>query len=324
VPALLVLLALLAPTASPTAPTTGFRSQGEVFGTPFTVEIRDLDREATEAAMTQAFAAGARLEADARNLALLTGGSGEVALSRGAATLLERAQGYCVWSEGAVSALGGPIFRLWGLTVRAPGLPSAEAVGAAATASRCDRLSLDAAAPSARLAAGSEIHLFPFAQGWAADALLAAAAEAGAKNAWVSVGVVQKGIGPGPEGQGWLVDPPPVPGADEPLAGFFLRDRAVAILSAGDRPVVVGGERHPAYIDLSTGRPTEGVLQVLVVAERALDAQAIGYAMFALGPRRGQFRIGGLDPQPSVLWQLGRGEGPPLLTESGWWKVPKR
>jgi len=321
VPTLLVLASLLVATAPPA---TALQSQGEVFGTPFTLEIRDLDRAAAESAFTEAFAAGARVEADARTLALLAGGSGDVALSAGALALLERTQAYCVWSEGAVSALGGPLYRLWGLTQRAPGLPTPDKIDAAVVAGRCDHLALDPAGPSARLAAGSEVHLFPFAQGWAADAILDAAAEAGAKNARVRVGVVEKAIGPGPEGHGWPVEAPSVPGAETPLALFFLRDRAVAILSAGDRPISVGGERHPPYLDLSTGRPSDGVLQVLTVAERALDAQAIGYAMFALGARRGQFRLGGLEPAPSVLWQIGGGEGPPLLIESGWWKVPKR
>ncbi|MCB9377420.1 MAG: FAD:protein FMN transferase [Holophagales bacterium] len=318
---LLVLASLLA--AAPPA-ATALQSRGEVFGAPFTLEIRDLDRAAAEAAFTEAFAAGARVEADARALAHLVGGAGDVALSSRALALLERTQAYCVWSEGAVSVLGGPLYRLWGLVERAPGLPSADKIDAAVAATRCDRLTLAPAGPSARLAAGSEIHLFPFAQGWAADAILDAAREAGAKNAWVSVGVVQKGIGPGPGGQGWPVVAPPVPGAETPLDPFFLRDRAVAILSASDRPISVGGERHAPYLDLSRGRPSDGVLQVLSVSERALDAQSIAYAMFALGPRRGQFRLGGLDPAPSVLWQLGGGEGPPLLTESAWWKVPKR
>ncbi len=318
------LLACLLFFATAAAPGAAYRSTGSVAGTPFEIEIRDLDRAEAEAAITEAFAAAARLEGDARILATLTGGGGVVALSDGALALLQRSQAYCLWSGGAVSALGGPTFRLWGLSQRAPGLPSAAALDAAATAGRCDRLSLDAEARAASLAAGSELHLFPLAQGWATDTLLEAVVASGAANAWVRVGVVQKGIGPGPEGKGWPIDPPAVPGADGPVSSFFLRDRAVAILSPADRLLEVGGERRPAYVDLSNGQSPEAIAQVLVVAERGLDAQAIGYAMFALGSRRGLFRLGGLEPPPSVLWQIGRGEGPPLLTESKWWRVPKR
>ena len=321
---MLQLLGSLLLLASAAAPGTAYRSAGSVAGTPFEIEIRELDRAATEAAITEAFAAAARVEGDFRILASLLGGGGDVALSDGALALLERSQAYCLWSGGAVSALGGPVFDLWGLTRRAPGLPSAAALDAAVAAARCDRLALDKEARSARLAAGSEIHLFPLAQGWAADALLEAVLASGATNAWIRVGVIQKGVGPGPDGKGWPIDPPAVPGADGPVSSFFLRDRAVAILAPTDRVLEVGGEHHPAYVDLATGRPPEAIAQVLVVAERGLDAQAIGYAMFALGSRRGQFRLGGLEPPPSVLWQIGRGEGPPLLTESNWWKVPKR
>jgi thiamine biosynthesis lipoprotein len=322
--ALAFLLALVPNAGSSAEAPAALRSQGSVLGTPFEIEVRDLDRPAAEAAITQAFAAAARLEGEAAALARLTGGGGEVALGEAAFELLQRARALCRWSDGAVGPLGGPLFRLWGLTERAPGRPGRAALDAAVAAGRCDRLTLDAERRSARLAEGAELHLFPFAQGWAADALAEALRTAGADNSLVRVGVIRRAAGGGPEGRGWPVEPPAAAGAADPVATIYLRDRALALLSPDDRPLAIGGERFPPYLDLSTGAPAEGVVQVLVVAERALDAHALGYALFALGPRRGQFRLGGLEPPPAVLWQLGRGEGEPLLAESSWWTVPKR
>ncbi len=321
-PALLLACLPLAGLAA--QPPAALRSQGSVLGTPFEIEVRDLDRPAAEAAITEAFAAAARLEGEAAALARLAGGGGEVALGEAGFELLRRAQAYCRWSDGAVGPLGGPLFRLWGLTERAPGRPDRAALDAAVAAGRCDRLALDVERRSARLAEGAELHLFPFAQGWAADALADALRAAGAANGLVRVGVVRRAAGPGPEGRGWPVEPPAAPGAAEPVGTIYLRDRALALLAPDDRPLAIGGERLAPYLDLSTGAPAEGVVQLLVVAERALDAHALGYALFALGPRRGQFRLGGLEPPPAVLWQLGRGEGEPLLAESKWWTVPKR
>jgi hypothetical protein len=61
----------------------------------------------------------------------------------------------------------------------------------------------------------------------------------------------------------------------------------------------------------------------VMVSERALDAEALGVALFAVGAREGHLRLGVLEPHPSVLWALGSGQGYPMYVEYNWSEVPK-
>lgn len=315
---------LLFAAATPAAAATRF--VGSAFGDPAEVEVLGLDPAATEAAVTAAFAAIARAEADAGALAerVAAAAGAPLALSPIELDLLARAQGFCSWSEGTVTPLGGEIYRLWGRRAPALGRPGGAALAAAAERARCGRLALEAAGPVARVAAGSELDLFPFESGWAVDRAVAALVALGAANARVAVGSTQRGVGPGPAGRGWPVRFPPLAGGGVPPAPFFLRDRAAALLAVADRPLAVAGERAVPYLDFRTGRPVEGRVLVAVVTDLAVDARALAQAMYVLGPNPGQLFLGSLRPTPSVLWLLGSGESEPLLAHSNWTKVPKR
>ena len=321
----LVLLAAAA-AAEPTAPAAATRFVGSAFGDAAEVEVLELDAVATEAAVRAAFVAIAAAEAESRGLAerAATAAGAPLALAPDELALLARAQSFCVWSEGTVTALGGEIYRLWGRRGPAPGRPGADPLATAAGRAGCARLTLDATAPSARVAAGSELDLFPFEAGWAVDRAVAALTALGVGNARVRVGPALRAIGAGPAGRGWPVTFPPLPGAAGPPPPFYLRDRAAALLSIADRPLVAGGERVSPYLDLRTGRPVVGRVLVVVVTDLAVDARALAQAMFVFGPSAGQLFLGSLQPTPSVLWLLGSGESEPVLAQANWSKVPKR
>jgi thiamine biosynthesis lipoprotein ApbE len=301
-------------------PAQTLRFVGAAFGERAEVELAGLDRDAAQGAATAAFEELARAERTTRLLAerAAAAAGGPLALTAAELDLLARTHGFCLWSEGTTSALGGELHRLWGLRAPAPGRPSAERLAAAAAKARCDALTLDRAAPSARLATGAVLDLFPFETGWAVDQAMAALGAAGATNARVAIGTVTRGAGAGPDGRGWPLEPPA--GAFTPI---YLRDKAAALLSATDRSLGLGGDPLPPYIDLRTGRPAESTRLVAVVTDHALDARALAQAMFVFGPRTGQLFLGSLRPVPAVLWLVGSAEAP-VLAESNWSRVPTR
>jgi thiamine biosynthesis lipoprotein len=305
------------------------RRTGTAFDETLEVEIAGVAATEAEAAAEEAVAAIVAAERRLRELETRLSASGAegaeaAALEPETLELLVRADGFCRWSDGAVGALGGRLLRVWGVRFPAPGKPTPEVRARAVESARCNRLSLDRKAATARLAAGSEADLLPFELGWALDRGAAALAERGVESFRLRLGPVVRGAGPGPRGRGWRVDFPKLPGATRPLDGFFLRDRSAAILTAQERPIYFGGDPQPRWVDLARGEPAEGRIAVAVVTELAVDAQALAWAMFARGPRDGQFSLGALRPEPSVLWALGRGEGEPLLVDSRWSAVPKR
>lgn len=322
--ALPVLLGLAAPATAGV-----WRATAEVAGESATIEVLEsatLAAASAEAAARRALQELAQAATDARALAASAAASPGRALHPDAAAfeLLARADSFCRWSDGAVGALGGRLFRLWGVGGTAPGRPDPDQLAEAVASARCDALAFDRSKGTFAVAPASALDLAPFALGWAVDRAAAALAAAGAASYRVRLGPVERGAGAGPEGKGWRVEFPPLPGGGEALEGFWLRDRAAAILAAGDRPIRVGGDALARWLDLRRGLPTDGVLAVAAVTELAADAQGVAWAMSALGPRYGEMSIGQLRPEPAVLWAMGAGEGPPLVIVARWSSVPKR
>ena len=312
--------------AAAAAAAENVRITGAALDESVEIEVAGLGRVEGRAAAEEALAELVRAEAELRALeSRLVAAAGEpVELAPEAAELLARADDFCRWSDGAVGALGGKVLRVWGVRFPAPGRPTPEVVAAAVESAKCQRLALDRAARSARVAPGSEVDFLPFELGWAIDRAAAALIARGAGNFRLRVGPVVRGGGLGPRGKGWRVEFPRLPGSARPLDGFYLRDRSAAILTAQERPIVFGGEPKPRWLDLSRGIPSEGLVAVATVTELAVDAQGLAWTMFARGPRSGEMALGALRPEPSVLWALGRGEGEPLLALSRWSAVPKR
>jgi len=295
------------------------RLAGRAFDRRAEIEVRDLPRAAAEAAIGEAFRELERARADLRAIEAAAQGPEPVALDERQAELVRRALGICYWSSGAVGPLGAEIFRLWGLRFAATSFPVPAEIERAVDAARCASANLDPTTNRLTVAAGTRLDFFPFEVGWAVDRAAAALRAAGAADFWIEVGAIVRAAGGGATGQGWRFEPPLVRGQLEPLAPFFLRDRALALLRPGDRPLRVAGESFAPYIDLRRGRPGgAATAAVLLVSELAVDAQAVGYAMFALGPHDGTMLLGALDPRPSIRWLLGSGEGPPVMTDVNW------
>ncbi len=156
-------------------------------------------------------------------------------------------------------------------------------------------------------------------RGFALDQATQVLKQAGVTNAWLEIGGVWRGIGGGPEGEGWLAHLPPIPGTKEPMDRVWLRDQSLAIASIEP----VGGQPSIRYIDQRTGVPTRGVVAVVAVTELAMDAEALAATLFIEGMRGGQMRLGALNPRPSVLWLLGQGKGTPLQSTYRWSELPR-
>jgi thiamine biosynthesis lipoprotein len=333
--ALLVLLApgilALSPAAGlaaedPAGEPSPLRLEGQAFSEEIVIEVLDLPREEGEAALRRAFAAVERAAALTDPSGSVPGGAGRINAAAGEGPhpvapdllpLLARTLSFCRWSEGAHGPLGGRLYRLWGLRRPAPSLPAEAALQEAVESAACDRLTLDPAAGTAELRAGSRLDLHGYALGYAVDQGTAALRDAGAGNGRVRVGPVERAFGPGLAGRGWIVEPPHLPGLTSPLEPILLKDRALAVAGLGRR-LRAGGETYLPFVDQRRGRPAEGVVGVLAVAELATDAQGLAASLFVTGSRRGQMLLGSLRPAPAVLWALGSGEGTPLLTSYHW------
>lgn len=309
------------------------------------IEIRDLPRDASIEAIQAALAEVAEMErltdpdappeAIADNPGSLAGlnaraGAGPTPVDPRLMPALLRGLEVCLWSERVHGPLGRDLYRLWGL--RAPSTASTtdpagnwEALQRAVNATACRNLSVDSAAGTAALTAGSALDLWGFAEGLAVDRAVEVLSQRGVTNGFVQIGNVYRGFGKGLADRGWHIQLPRLPGMALPMGRVFLRDQSLALASATDRPLRAAvGDPLPPYVHQRTGRPAQGTLATAVVTRLALDAQALAVTLEIAGPGEGQLRLGALSPRPSVLWLQGNGSGEPLAIEYLWGLVPKR
>lgn len=225
-------------------------------------------------------------------------------------SLLDRAQGACFWSEGILAPFG-----------RGPALPAKgpQPEGPAA----CFRIAIDRKKATATLAEGAILDLSELAAGYAVDLAVAAirAGTAGGSappdNGWVRLGAIQRsfGIDLKPKVGKWVDPPEPVRRLDPEFRGFYLSDRALAVAASTD---------EPPHLDQRSATAPTAAITVLAVTDLAVDAQLLAATMLITGSRSGELRLGSVQPNPSILWVYGSGNGLPLYIEHSWSALQRR
>lgn len=328
--ALLLTTVLFPAPGSSQPPDEPVRMASEAFGQRLEIEVRDLPRDAAQEAIQAAIAEVHEIEdltrpdgTAANGLGALNRAPAEVsiAVDRRLLVLLSRAIDFCVWSRGAHGPLGGRLYELWGLRREAASRPQPRALAEAAASARCDRLLIEGAAGTAALAQGTRADLWGFAEGYAVDRAVAVLEDHGAGNLWVEIGRIDRAVGGGPAGRGWLVTLPVVEGFTQPLDEVWLEDRSLAMVNADDRRLSIAGDLFTPFIDQRSGEPSTGIQAVIASTQLALDTQGVATAMMITGNRQGTAMLGALRPLPSVLWMLGDGTGTPLLAAYQWSKL---
>lgn len=215
---------------------------------------------------------------------------------------------YCLWSGGAQGPLGGEIYRLWDEQRQGHQFTPFQLRDAVASAD-CSTLGLEENPRRVRIEEGSRLSGFGMERGYAMDLALDELRQNGVGNAIIETRELIVGIGPGPTGQGWLVQIPGIEGSRHPIDQIYLRDQSLAWIARDD-------EKLP--IHHQTGVPTTGVRLVAAVTATARDAEVLAHTLYAIGHSKGQRHVGSLDPRPSVLWLLGTTDGLPLESPYRW------
>jgi len=326
--------AAVAPPAVAAGPIHPLRASGTAFGTRLEIEVRDLQRQAADAAIAAAVAEVAEVE----HLVDPSRPGGELTALNAAAgkgprpveprlfAALARALDFCMWSDGKMGPLGRDLHRLWGLGGDAPlaAQPGGETLRQAVAACACRRLTLDGRKRTAVLDAGTALDLADFAAGMAVDRAVEVLRQHGSANAFVRIGALRRGLGGGRDGRGWAIDLPAMEGLMEPLGRVYLRNQALAIATRDDRPIRVGDQLLPPFVNQRTGQPAEGVAAALAVSDLALDAQALAATVAITGAQEGELLMGSIRPRPSILWLMGSGSGIPLLVDYRWTELARR
>lgn len=202
-------------------------------------------------------------------------------------------------SEGAFDPTAEPLLRLWGFYQRAGRLPSANEIdGARAAMGRWD---FDEEGRVVKKSGETRFDLGAIAKGLALDLAVARLQSAGVENGLVDLGGNLFCLGGASGRDDWRV------GVKDPLnkARYFatvnVTGLAVATSGSYERFVTIDGKRYGHIMNPATGRPSEGVLGVTVLAPTAQLADGLSTALFVMGPVAGKQLLGALTEKVSVI-----------------------
>jgi len=197
---------------------------------------------------------------------------------------------------GAFDVTLGPVIRLWRRARRQYALPAPEELAKARALVGCDKLLLDEANQTVKLAReGVVLDLGGIAKGYAADQALAVLKKHGIESALVAAGgdVSVSNAPPGTEG--WVIEIAPL---ESMAAGAAIKGAASApslvlanagVSTAGDAEqfVEIDGTRYSHIVDPATGLGLIGRSRVTVVAKTGTESDWMDTAVAVMGPERG-------------------------------------
>ena len=213
------------------------------------------------------------------------GDGAAVPLDADVAALLARAQEAAALLPGAFDITIAPVMDAWGFTTEERHVPTEEALSAALALVDGGALTVDEAAPAARLERpGMEVDLGGVAKGFAAQEAEAAFRAAGAERGILDLGGNVTVIGARPDGDPWRVAVKDPQNTERYLCVLSLADVTASTSGGYERYFEENGVRYHHIIDPKTGWPAErGLLSVTVVSADPVLADILSTALFVAG-----------------------------------------
>lgn len=307
------------------APTVRLERGWPVMGTVLRVSAAAPDsgaaREALEAARSAVFRVDSlmstyRDDSDLSRVNAAAGSGRWVRVAPSTARVLEAALSWAAVSGGAFDPTAGPLADAWGFHAGDPVKPPPDRADSAARLVGWRHVDHDSAGRRVRLPGeGMRLDFGAIAKGWALDRAVAAMRDAGAAGGTVDLGGNVSVFGPPPGNRDRWGLGIRHPRREGRLAGTAAVDSgSVATSGDSEQYFVADGVRWSHVMDPRTGRPARGVVQVTVIADRGIDADALSTALFVLGPEEGRALLESPSvrrraPRATAAWILDPGPG---------------
>ena len=195
-------------------------------------------------------------------------------------------------TDGAMDPTLGTVVDLWGFGPPGPRpagspLPGAEDIDRTLALSGWTKLRPDADHRSFVQPGGMRLDLSGIAKGHAVDQVSDRLTELGLDHHLVEIGGEMRGRGIKPDGMPWWAEIEAVAdGQGRTLVA--LQDLALATSGDAERGFEVAGRRYSHTLDGRSGRPIDnGVVSVSILADTAIQADALATGLSVLGPRDG-------------------------------------
>jgi len=222
--------------------------------------------------------------------------------------VLHRSIEFSKLTDGAFDITVGPLVDLFHSSEKIETAPSEEEIAQAKTKVGFEKLILDDQNKTVRFTIeGMRLDLGGIAKGYAVDKAIEAAKKAGAAGAMVDIGGDIRCFGIAPKGKdNWLIglqNPSTSSdvGEDNILLELKLTDQAVATSGDYQQFVLIKDKRYSHIINRQTGTSAEGLSSVTIIADNAIDADALATAVSVMGMEKGFALIEKLPNTEAIL-----------------------
>jgi thiamine biosynthesis lipoprotein len=195
-------------------------------------------------------------------------------------------------TDGAFDITAGPLSKAWGFFQRQGRVPDDGELQESLAHVGSQHLILDLQEHTIHFAReGMELNPGAIGKGYALDRAAALMSECGVGNFLMHGGrssVLARGtrIPAASEDNPWTVAIGHPLKPERELGLVVLRDQALSTSGSGTQSFHHQGQRYGHVLDPRTGRPAQGVLSVVVVADDAAAADALSTALYVLGPEK--------------------------------------
>ena len=217
--------------------------------------------------------------------------------------VLRRSQELAAATDGAFDVTVGPLTKMWRSARRSKRFPPDERMAEARAAVGFEKLELDAAARTAKLAAPNmRLDLGGIAMGYAADEALEVVTRHGIVSAMIDASGDIVCSAPPPGETGWKIGIAPLTESKGPPSRY-VRLAHSALTTSGDafQYVEIDGVRYSHIVDPETGRGLTTRSSVTVTARDCLSADSLATAVSVLGPERGRKLIATVDGAAALV-----------------------
>lgn len=213
--------------------------------------------------------------------------TGELEVSDDLFEVVKKAKEAYVKTDGAFDATVAPLALLWKKAIRENRVPAEADVRKALSSVGMEKVDLDEASRTIRLASGVMLDLGGVAKGYAVDRAVAKLRDAGIASALVNAGGNMFCLGKN-QGRPWRV------GIQDPRIAHHLKgrleleDRGVATSGDYEQFFIWNQKRYSHIIDTKTGYPADsGIVSATVTAPDALTADILSTTLVVVGKEKG-------------------------------------
>ena len=237
-----------------------------------------------------------------------------VKVSKSTFEVLQKSTEFSRLSEGAFDITIGPLAELWRTAAEVNSVPADAELELARSKVGYEKLILDANEMTVRFAVdGMKLDLGGIAKGYAIDKAIEAMRAGGAVGGMVDVGGDIRCFGLPPKGKKtWrigLEDPTEPQGGNQTLAVsagrvllvLKLTNAAVATSGGYRRFVLIEGKKYSHIMNRVSGESAEGLSSVTIIAQNAIDADALATAVTVMGPEKGLALIETIPKTEAIL-----------------------